>query len=276
MGERLAVIAGSGALVPEVLAAARRQGFEIQLLTLGRRRDLRALGPVPFSLADPQGAIDAIRGFGATCFVMAGGVSISDLARERLRGFFAGGSRPADATVGDTGLSSLAARLADLTGARPLGVHQIAPELVAEEGLLAGPAPTEPQRDAAVYGLGLARRAGALDLGQAVVVAGRRAIAAEDIGGTDALLSRVRRLRGRGLTADGSSPLVLAKCAKPDQPLYVDLPAIGPVTVARARRAGIGAIVVQAGAALLISRRELAAAADRAGISVLGMVPPDA
>jgi DUF1009 family protein len=276
MGERLAVIAGSGALVPEVLAAARRQGFEIQLLTLGRRHDLRALGPIPFSLADPQGAIDAIRAFGATSFVMAGGVSISDMARERLRSFFAGGNRAPGTTIGDTGLSNLAAELADLTGARPLGVHQIAPELVAEEGLIAGPEPTASQRDAAAYGLALARSAGALDLGQAVVVAGRRAIAAEDIGGTDALLARVSRLRHRGLTADGSSPLVLAKCAKPDQPLYVDLPAIGPVTIARARRAGIGAIVVQAGAALLIGRRELAAAADRAGISVLGMVPPDA
>jgi DUF1009 family protein len=275
MGERLAVIAGSGALVPEVLAAARRQGFEIQLLTLGRRSDLRALGPIPFSLADPQGAIDAIRAFGATCFVMAGGVSISDMARERLRSFFAGGKRNGP-TIGDTGLSNLAAELADLTGARPLGVHQIAPELVAEEGLIAGPEPTAPQRDAAAYGLDLARRAGGLDLGQAVVVAGRRAVAAEDIGGTDALLSRVGRLRGRGLTADGSSPLVLAKCAKPDQPLYVDLPAIGPVTVVKARRAGVGTIVVQAGATLLIGRRELAAAAARTGISVLGMVPSDA
>ncbi|HEV7275403.1 MAG TPA: UDP-2,3-diacylglucosamine diphosphatase LpxI [Devosiaceae bacterium] len=272
MGERLSVIAGSGALVPEVLEAAQRQGFEIQLLTLGRRRDLQGLTAIPFSLADPGGAIDAIRTFGATRFVMAGGVSISDLARERLRSFFSGKA----STIGDTGLSRLTDDLAALTGARPLGVHQIAPELLAGAGHIAGPEPTAAQRDAAAYGLDLARRAGALDLGQAVVVAGRRAIAAEDIGGTDALLARVRRLRTRGHTADGGSPLVLAKAAKPDQPLYIDLPAIGPVTIARARRAGVGAIVLQAGAALLIGRRELTAAAARARISVFGMVPSDA
>lgn len=272
MAERLAVIAGSGALVPELLAAARHRGFEIQLLTLGRRRDLEGCRAVPFSLSEPQQAIEAIRDFGATSFVMAGGVSISDLARERLRSFFSGKA----ATVGDTGLSRLTDDLATLTGARPLGVHEIAPELLAGEGLIAGPEPTAAQRDAAGYGLELARRAGALDLGQAVVVAGRRAIAAEDIGGTDALLARVRRLRRRGFTADGGSPLVLAKAAKPDQPLYVDLPAIGPVTIARARRAGIGAIVLQTGAALVIGRRELAEAAVRAGISVIGMVPADA
>jgi DUF1009 family protein len=276
MTERLALIAGSGALVPEVIAAARSRGCELKLLTLGRRRDLRDFDPVPFSLADPQAAIEAIRAFGATSFVMAGGVSISDIARERLARFFSGGSRAAEASVGDTGLSGLAADLARLTGARPMGVHEIAPELVAPEGRIAGPEPTGSQRDAAAYALSLARQAGLLDLGQAVVVAGRRAIAAEDIAGTDALLARVQRFRRLGLAADGSSPLVLAKCAKPGQPLYVDLPAIGPVTIAKARRAGIGAIVVQAGATLLIQRGRLAAAADVAGVAVFGLTLPDA
>ena len=67
MTERLALIAGSGALVPEVIAAALRRGCELQLLTLGRRRDLRAFDPVPFSLADPQSAIEAIRASPARC-----------------------------------------------------------------------------------------------------------------------------------------------------------------------------------------------------------------
>ncbi|MHB1103157.1 MAG: UDP-2,3-diacylglucosamine diphosphatase LpxI domain-containing protein [Devosia sp.] len=274
MAERLVLIAGSGALVPEVIAAARNRGYELRLLTLGRRRDLRNLDPVPFSLADPQSAVDAIRAFGATSFVMAGGVSISDVARERLARFFRGGGRT-DA-VGDAGLSGLATDLARLTGARLVGVHEIAPELVAPEGHLAGPEPTDLQRDAAVYALSLARRAGGLDLGQAVVVAGRRAIAAEDIAGTDALLARVQRFRRLGLSANGASPLVLAKCAKPDQPMYVDLPAIGPVTVVRARRAGIGVIAVQAGATLLIERARLVAIADGAGITILGLAAADA
>ncbi len=274
MVERLALIAGAGALVPEVIAAARSRGYELRLLTLGRRRDLRDLDPVPFSLADPQSAVDAIRAFGATSFAMAGGVSISDIARERLARFFRGGAR-SDA-VGDAGLSGLATDLARLTGARLLGVHEIAPELVAPEGQLAGPEPTKLQRDTAAYALSLARRAGALDLGQAVVVAGRRAIAAEDIAGTDALLKRVQGFRRLGLAADGASPLVLAKCAKPDQPMYVDLPAIGPVTVARARGAGIGVIAIQAGATLLIQRERLVTAANAAGITILGLVAPDA
>lgn len=272
MPQRLAVLAGSGALVPEVIAAAQERGYALLLLTLGRRRDLRHLSPVPFSLADPQIAVDAMRGFGATHFVMAGSVSISDIARERLSRFF----RNAGATIGDTSLSELAADLGRLTGARPLGVHELAPQLLAREGRIGGPEPTAAQLQTAEHALGLARRAGVLDLGQAVVVAGQRAIATEDIAGTDALLGRVRRLRHMGLTADGSAPLVLAKAAKPDQPLFVDLPAIGPVTVARARRAGIVAIAVQADATLLIDRPNLIATADRAGIPVLGLRIADA
>ena len=162
-----------------------------------------------------------------------------------------------------------------MTGARPMGVHEIAPELVAPEGRLAGPEPGRLQFDTAVHALWLARRAGALDLGQAVVVAGHRAIAAEDIAGTDALLARVRTFRRLGLAADGDSPLVLAKCSKPDQPRYVDLPAIGPVTIARARQAGIAVIAVEAGATLLIQKARLLAATDAAGITLLGLSTPD-
>lgn len=103
----------------------------------------------------------------------------------------------------------------------------------------------------------LARSAGRLDLGQAAVVSGRRTIALEDIAGTDALLKRVTTYRRLGLAADGMSPMVLAKVAKPDQPMFVDLPAIGPKTVANARRAGIAIIAVQAGATLMIERQKL-------------------
>ena len=38
MAERLALIAGSGALVPEVIAAARKKGFELKLLTISRKQ----------------------------------------------------------------------------------------------------------------------------------------------------------------------------------------------------------------------------------------------
>lgn len=269
MGERLALIVGSGAMVPEVVRAAQQRGFDLKILSLHKRADLRSFDPVSFSLSRPEAAVEVIRQFGATRFTMAGGVSLSDIAREKLAGFFSGSA--AHQSVGDTSISDLVARLEDMTGARPMGVHELAPELLAPLGSIGGPAFTEAQAEAARYALRLARDAGGLDLGQAVVVAGQRTVAVEDIGGTDALLKRVRRLRWRGLVADGRSPLVLAKCPKPLQPLFVDLPAIGPRTVENARKAGIGALAVEAGGTLVIQRALVRQVADRLGVAVVGM-----
>jgi UDP-2,3-diacylglucosamine hydrolase len=270
MAERLALIAGSGALVPEVIAAAQKKGFELKLLTLGRRSELHGYRPAHFSLSDPQAAVKVIRDFGATRFAMAGGVSLSDVVREGLASFFSGTTTRQ--SIGDTSISDLVRRLEDMTGARPIGVHEIAPELLAPRGLIGGPEPDDLVRQTAADALDLARRAGALDLGQALVVAGKRAIAAEDVGGTDALLRRVRWLRWKGLVAGGkASPLVLAKAPKPDQPLFIDLPAIGPRTMENARKSGICAVTVQAGGTLLIQRERLREAANRLGITVIGL-----
>lgn len=272
MVERLSLIAGSGALVPEVIAAARRRGYELQVLSHHRSGRLFEVVTVPIRLSDPQAVFESIRRFGTTLIAMAGGVHLSDLVRERVVRFFGSAS----ASIGDASLATLSEKLAEMTGARLVGVHEIAPELLAPEGVIGGPAPDATARDSAAYALSLARRAGALDLGQAVIVAGRRAIAAEDIMGTDALLRRVQRYRTLRIVADGQSPLVIAKAVKPDQPHYVDLPAIGPITVARARKAGVRVVAVQAGAAILIERQKLKAAADMAGISVIGLPVTDA
>lgn len=272
MAERLSLIAGSGALVTEVIAAARSRGYELQVLTPRRQSDFRGIKTVPFRLSDPQSAVASIRAFGTTIIAMAGGLQLGDVVREGFARFFGAPGAP---SLGDGGLSALAARLTELTGARLVGVHEIAPDLLAPEGLLGGPPPDATLREVGGYALSLARQAGAFDLGQAVVVAGRRAIALEDIAGTDALLKRVQTFRAFRLVAGGNSPLVLAKAAKPAQPHFVDLPAIGPVTVARARRAGIRMIAVQAGATILVERQKLAAAADAAGIPVLGLAVAD-
>jgi DUF1009 family protein len=270
LAERLSLIAGSGGLVREVLEAARRRGYDVQVLSAGRA--LPGANSVPIRLNDPEAVVGTIRAFGATMVAMAGGIRLNDAVRERFARFF--GAREAMA-LGDGGLSVLALRLAGMTGARIVGVHEIAPELLAPPGLLGGPAPDDLLREIAAFAVGLAKKSGVIDLGQGVVVAGRRPIASEDIAGTDALLQRVQTYRAFGFMADATSPLVLAKAAKPAQPDFVDLPAIGPVTVTKAKKAGIRAIAVEAGATLLIERNKLAAAAEANHVSVLGMLPSD-
>jgi DUF1009 family protein len=271
VAERLSLIVGSGALVPEVISAARRRGYNLQVLSLLGRRWSGGTAAVPFSITRPWPALDAMRAFAPDLLALVGGLRLSDRTREAMLEI-AGKDQT---SVGDTGISALTSYLTQASGARLVGVHEIAPELVAGEGLIAGPEPGLDLRETGVFALGLARRAGNLDLGQGIVVSGRRAIATEDVAGTDALLQRVRAYRRFGLAADGASPLVFSKAAKPDQPHRVDLPAIGPRTVANARRAGVALIVVQAGATLLVERDKLVAAANAARLPILGLPASD-
>ena len=264
MTERLSLIAGSGALVPAVVEAARSRGYAVQVLAVGRVA--RGVAATSMTLSEPQRLVDAVRSFGSTLVAMAGGVSLNDQSRRALVAFFDAGE---EALSGDGGLSHLALRLTELTGARVIGVHEIAPDLLAPHGLIGGPDPGEAGHLRAETALSLAKRAGTVDLGQALVVSGGRVIASEDIAGTDALLWRVRLLKFRGAITGGPD-LVLAKAAKPGQPHYVDLPAIGPVTIRNARRAGIGLVAIEAGATLVIERVKLAALADALGVSVVG------
>lgn len=270
---RLSLLAGSGALVPAAVAAAQAAGHKVQVLSLTPRDDLPGVKVVMADVANPLGILWSLKVFRTTHIVMAGAIGLSDKTREALAKFATGGDneKPAKpASTGDATLSHLATSLEKMTGAKVIGVQDIAPGLLAPEGRIAGPELSADDLAAADFALKAAKEIGSLDLGQAVVATGRRLIAAEDIGGTDALLRRVGELRAARLTGDGSHVLILAKAAKPGQPEFADLPAIGPDTVRNAAAAGIAIVVVQAGRTLLIDREALAAAADAAKVSVIG------
>ncbi len=267
MPRRLSVLAGSGALVSHVVEAAMAAGDSVQVIGFAPQPDRPRVTLVAGDLANPTGAIAAIVGFKTTHIVLAGGLTISDRDRESIAGFAGGTS---GAAQGDAALSSVTAAIEKFSGAKVIGVHDVTADILAQPGRIAGPEATDLQIAAAQLGLAAAREIGRLDLGQAVVVAGRRVVAAEDVGGTDELLVRVNAHRAAGRIGDGTGPLVLAKAAKPQQPLYVDLPAIGPDTVAAAARAGITLIALEAGKSLVLDRAALVAAAEAHGVSVVG------
>lgn len=268
MPRRLSVLAGSGALVSHVVAAALAAGDAVQVVGFVPQPERPGASLVAADLSNPADAIAAIAAFATTHVVLAGGLTISDGQRESLAGF-AGNS--SGASQGDAALSSVTAAIEKFSGAKVIGVHEVAADVLAATGSIAGRAATEAELVAARQGLIAAREIGRLDLGQAVVVAGRRIAAAEDVGGTDELLARVAAHRAAGRIGDGIGPLVLAKAAKPQQPLYVDLPAIGPDTVEGAAAAGISVIAVEAGKSLVLDRVALVAAAHRHDIAVIGL-----
>ena len=104
------------------------------------------------------------------------------------------------------------------------------------------------------------------------MVAGERVIAVEGPEGTDRMLARARALNrkpfGRGAPAKGT---VLVKLPKLGQDLRIDLPAIGPRTVRRAAEAGCAGIAIGAGHTLVIDAERTVAAADAAGLFLIGV-----
>lgn len=271
--KRLALVAGSGALPLRTIAAAREAGWTVRVLTLNPRPDLAHENPFQLKITRPDLAIKEIRAFGATHVCAVGGMHMADHERETLAAFAGEKERE---NKGDGKLSQLGGQLLKILGIPFIGVHEIVTDLLADEGLMGAVKPDRYLEASMRHAFGMVRRAGELDLGQALIMSGARIVATEDIAGTDALLERVRSFRETGLIGTGAARLVLAKSSKPGQPVHIDLPAVGPDTIVGASAAGVAGIVVEAGRTLIIEREAMIDAANKADIALMGLRADDA
>lgn len=268
--KRLSILGGAGVLPLLVLRAAQTAGWSVQYLSFVARPELDDIDVTAIEPGKPLQIVFAVRKFKSSHLCAAGGLNVSDRNREGAFKLL-GGKKRKVRTSGDTGLSKIGKAAEIATGAKLIGAHEIMPDLLATDGLIAGPKPSRDLVEDGIFALKTAIAAGELDLGQALVSAGHRVIALEDVAGTDALLKRVAQYRAEGLAGDGSSSLVLAKAKKPAQPMFADLPAIGPDTVQLAHQAGIAAVFVEAGKSLVLEREKLDVLAGQLGVSVYGL-----
>ncbi len=274
---RLGLVAGSGSL-PVLLArslVARGEDAPYVLTITGEARahDFAGCETAPIALEEIGDLVGRLRSAGVTHCVLAGGVA-SRTSLRRMRPSL-GLLRILPAyirarTKGDDGVLKAIIGHLEASDIAVLGAHEIAPDLLAGEGLLAGPRPSA----SAMRDIEAAREAalaiGALDIGQAAIAVGGRAVALEGIEGTDGLLERMAGLRGHGRLA-GRTGGVLVKCAKPRQELRADLPAIGPKTVTDTRIAGLEGIAVEAGRCFILDHAATLAKAESEGIFLYGM-----
>ena len=131
------------------------------------------------------------------------------------------------------------------------------------KGVLGKKKPTAEQLEDIHFGWKIAREVGRLDIGQCVVVRERSVLAVEAIEGTDAAIKRGGELSGSGA--------VVVKLKKPDQDFRFDLPATGTKTIETLAAVKGTVLAVQAGQSLIFDREAMVAAADRAGIVVIGL-----
>lgn len=135
--------------------------------------------------------------------------------------------------------------------------------LLAGEGVLTKRAPTEREQGDIAFGAGIARTLAGLEIGQSIIVKSRNVVAVEAMEGTDATIRR------GGDTARGGA--VLVKFSRPDQDRRFDIPGTGLDTVGACADAGVSVMALEAGAVLMYHPDAMIAAADRAGIAIVGV-----
>ncbi len=168
---------------------------------------------------------------------------------------------------GDDGLLGSIVRVMSEEGYRVLGAHEVMRDAIGPMGQLTRAAPDTVALADIQRGIAVARALGAADVGQGCVVQQGLVLAVEAAEGTDAMLARAGTLARKG---EGG---VLVKLVKPAQDRRIDLPTIGPATVEAARQAGLRGIAYEAEGTMIVDRPGTIAAADAAGLFLLGLGP---
>ena len=174
---------------------------------------------------------------------------------------------------GDDHLLSGIGRIFEGQGFRMVGIKDVAPDLLMPEGNVTGVRPDERSQADIAKGREVLRVLSPFDIGQAVVVIDGHVVGVEDIEGTDGLLARIARLREQGRIRAPAGRGVLVKAPKAGQDLRYDLPTVGPRTLEGAASAKLAGIAVAAGNAIVAEPQAMIAAADKAGLFIMGMAP---
>ena len=169
------------------------------------------------------------------------------------------------AFAGDDGFLAAIVQVLGTEGFRVLGAHEVMADATAPAGVLGAVMPDRQAQDDVQRGVAVVRALGIADVGQGAVVQQGIVLALEAIEGTDAMLARA------GLLARPGPGGVLVKLVKPGQDRRTDLPTIGPATIAAAAAAGLRGVAFEAGGTLMTDRAAVIAAADAAGLFLLGI-----
>jgi DUF1009 family protein len=268
---KLGIIAGMGELPRVLIEACEQSGRPFYVLAIEDAAEeatvIRAHGQYSWIRLGAIGkALDILEREGVSELVMAGKVirpRISAL-RPDLKATKLLAKVGSQLLSGDNELLSSIVQFLEEEGFRVVGAEHIVKDILAPEGLIGSIYPDKKSQADIEFGARIARAVGELDIGQAVIVQNRQVLGIEAVEGTDALISRAALLKPEEKGG------VLVKVKKPQQEGRVDLPTIGLPTVELVASSGFAGIALQAGASLILNRREVARRADQLGIFIIG------
>jgi UDP-2,3-diacylglucosamine hydrolase len=267
MSKVIGVIAGGGALPLRCIEKIKAQGDIPAVIAITGDADPHLSQVVEKIAWFPLGKISAplrqLTSWGVSQVVVIGGIRRQGLFTRIRPDWRALSMLRSLLDKRDDALLRAVAGEIEREGITVVAAHQLVPDLAATVGTLtARELSTAEQRDL-VIGWQAAAVLGAADIGQSLVAFEGTVVAVEAVEGTDAMMRRAGELTAK---AGG----VLVKRCKPNQDQRMDLPTIGLRTLQTAQASGITAIAIEAGRTLLVDPQELLAAANQAGIAIVG------
>ena len=274
MSAPLGILAGGGRLPGQIAAAAAAAGRSVFIVGLEGFAEPAVLSPWPHEVVRIGAAgriLAALRAHGCRDLVLIGPVrrpSMFDL-RPDAEGTRMLARIGRAAFAGDDGLLAAVIKVLGEEGFRIVGAQDILTEALGPTGLLTRTAPDAAAMADIRRGIAVARALGTVDVGQCCVVQQGIVLAVEAAEGTDAMLARC------GVLARLGAGGVLVKLVKPGQDRRADLPTIGPETIRGAIAAGLRGVAFEAGGTIIAQRDAVIAAADAAGLFLLGLEPDE-
>lgn len=273
--KKLAIIAGGGDLPVNVARAAGAK--KIAYTVIGLRdffdQEDRMKVDEEFRIGDVGAILKYLKKqkIDAVCFV--GYVHRPNLKSMRLD---MGGMKYLPGAIkaaakGDDALLRYIGGIFEQNGMTLIGPQDISNDDVIELGLLGKHSPSKTVLADIEKARSIALAIGELDIGQGAIVCDGVVLAVEAQEGTDAMLKRVAGLPKaiRGTSSERRGALV--KTLKPGQEARIDMPTIGFETVKGADEAGLAAIAMVEGEGFILNSEEVIAAADNAGIVIIGL-----
>lgn len=264
---RYGLIAGNGRFPILALESARRLGYAVTAIALQEEasKEVERLADRChwISLGQLSKLIDICKKEGITEVMMCGQVKHAKIFSSivpdwRLVKLLA--SLPSKNT---DGLIGGVRRILEDEGIHLRDSTLLLKPLLATSGVMTKRKPDKEELVDIEYGKRVANALAGFDVGQSVAICERACVAVEAMEGTDAMLRRAAGLvNGRRMA--------LVKVARRREHLLFDVPVVGLATIPVLQETGTTVLSVEAERTLMLDKDEMIAAANQAGIAVVG------
>ncbi|NBW40256.1 LpxI family protein [bacterium] len=263
----LGLIAGNGSFPCLLVDSAVARGFSVVVAYHSGETEPQVLEKATASIPVRVGQLGKISRFfrhhGVQDVVFLGGIRRSALWKHFLPdrlGLKVALQLP---SLRDDGILRNVATAFEALGFKVLNPVDFLSDHILSTKLLTNRSLSKSEWKAAMVGWEAAKKLGAADKGQTVVVKDHLVVAQENFLGTDSCIRRSKKY----LSTGGG---VVVKLPKPQQDRRVDLPAIGPKTITLMQDSGCSALILEMNGAILSDVQEIKRLANSYGIAIMG------